>query len=190
MREDCKIRSYSSMSAPTGNASTPVKDAKKKGAKPKPSFNHSQQRKMPIEYLGEETPGPGSYLPASTFGRYAKSTQQSNKKPSSSFRSGSAQRTQASNQQVPGAGAYTPNKYATEKNRNNPSSTMKSKSKRFGSGVGIPDGASDGDRKHEPGPGEYDSHNYKTIQTYLHNKKERMSRHAARESTAQHGTTA
>lgn len=163
-----------------GAAPKDTKEAAAKSAK-KPAkrqaFNSTLQRKMHVDYLGEGTPGPGSYMPASTFGAHAKavakSTKAEAKRPSSSFRSGSPQRAGNLMQSVPGAGAYSPNSKSIEKNANNPSAGMKSKSKRFGGMSGPLESA---DAKREPGPGEYESQNHKTIQTYVAKRRERMSR--------------
>jgi hypothetical protein len=71
--------------------------------------------------------------------------------PSSSFHSKSVQREKAQNLHVPGAGAYTPNWTACEKNTVNPASAFKARGARF-------QGADTWERaqKTEPGPGAYE----------------------------------
>jgi hypothetical protein len=114
------------MTTATGAATASAAGAKKKGAgatdkRPKSSFLTKEKREMRVEYLGEQTPGPGAYLPASTFGKHAAKSPSPTKKPgrvsSSSFASASSQRPPMENTHVPGAGAYTPNKGSIERNK-------------------------------------------------------------------------
>ena len=136
--------------------------------KKRSSFGGTQKREMRIEMLGEDTPGPGAYLPASTFARAASATSSSKKGAkvltTSSFRSTSLQRPRAINEQVPGPGAHSPNKVATERNLTNSAPHLAAKGLRF---AGL--GSSDWDHAEvaggvDPGPGEYETHKYRTIQ--------------------------
>jgi hypothetical protein len=148
--------------------------AARSSAKNVSNFGQHEKREMRIDFMGEGTPGPGAYLPASTFAKYSKSSSNSAKKPSSAFRSGSPQRPRMHNEHVPGAGAYSPNKTSIEKNKTNCGNSLKSKTKRFQSTAGG--GAEEREKAVEPGPGYYDSHKAKTIMTSLAKKRERMSR--------------
>ena len=105
--------------ATAGSAPASAGGAKKKGDKKgtKAPFSVTARREMKIDYLGEQTPGPGSYLPASTFGKYTKGSGMGSKKPSSAFKSGSAQRARTLNEHVPGPGAHSPNHISTERNK-------------------------------------------------------------------------
>lgn len=143
----------------------------------KPGFLANTKREMRMEILGEGTPGPGSYLPASTFGKYSKSaSSKMSKMQSSAFKSTSKQRPVNKATSVPGPGSHSPNHQATsrEKKGNNPGANMKSKGERFASEPGSPTSPKKGPS--EPGPGYYDAHTHKTIQTFLSAKRERMSR--------------
>ena len=168
------------MASATGESATASSKKKAKAdAKSKAAFSTRTARTMQIEYLGEGTPGPGAYLPASTFGKFDKSAekQKQRNRPTSSFKSTSPSRPRTVNEHVPGPGAHTPSYMATSsvKKLTNPGASMKSKTKRFGGAVGTTDTA-DKNKAREPGPGDYNSHNAKTIATYLAKKRERMSR--------------
>ena len=93
----------------TGKASRKHSPGKKQGT----GFLANSKREMRIDYLGEATPGPGSYLPASTFGKHDKSLSKMSKVQSSAFRSGSSQRPKSRPSEVPGPGAHSPNHMAT-----------------------------------------------------------------------------
>lgn len=93
----------------TGKASRKHSPGKKQGT----GFLANSKREMRIDYLGEATPGPGSYLPASTFGKHDKSLSKMSKVQSSAFRSGSSQRPKSRPSEVPGPGAHSPNHLAT-----------------------------------------------------------------------------
>ena len=142
------------------------------------AFATRTARRMPIDLLGEATPGPGSYMPASTFGKHERSAekQKQRNRPSSAFKSTSPARPRASNEHVPGPGAHSPKHWVTsaEKKVLNPGASLRSKGKRFGNTGTLDDTSKD--KKREPGPGEYNSHTHKTIQNYLTKKRQLMSR--------------
>jgi hypothetical protein len=109
---------------------------------------------MQLELLGDNTPGPGSYMPASTFGKPTRA----GLKPglaSSQFRSRSAQRARPSNEHVPGAGYYEPNRKAIEVNVTNAAPHMVAKSNRFKQAAQPTD--------EYVGPGAYESHEFNSV---------------------------
>ena len=136
-------------------ASTSKKSASKNNRAGSGSFGTQQQRKIAIEIMGESTPGPGAYNGGARMrnGKVASlaAMDSGEKMPSSSFHSKSAQREKSQNLHVPGAGAYTPNWTACEKNVVNPASGFKARGARFS-------GADSWERaqKTEPGPGAYE----------------------------------
>ena len=84
----------------------------------KPGFLANTKREMRMEILGEGTPGPGSYLPASTFGKYSKSaSSKMSKMQSSAFKSTSKQRPVNKATSVPGPGSHSPNHQATSREK-------------------------------------------------------------------------
>jgi hypothetical protein len=136
-------------------ASTSKKSASRNNRAGTGAFGTQQQRKIAIEIMGEATPGPGAYnggerMRNGKVGALA-AMDTGERMPSSSFHSKSAQREKAQNLHVPGAGAYTPNWTACEKNTVNPASAFKARGARF-------QGADTWERaqKTEPGPGAYE----------------------------------
>lgn len=134
------------------------------------SFGGTSKREMRLELMGEDTPGPGAYLPTSTFARASASSSSMSanakgKKPAvttSSFRSTSAQRLALHNIRVPGPGAHSPNKAAVEKNATNPSMHLISRGNRF---APFGSGSARGRGRPEPGPGTYETQRFCTMAT-------------------------
>ena len=66
-------------------------EGKRKGKRPeqKAAFGGASRRQLALELMGQDAsgPGPGAYLPSSTFGKYAKHQSKASKGPSSAFRS-------------------------------------------------------------------------------------------------------
>jgi len=119
------------------------------------SFGARQNRKMPIELMGEATPGPGAYN-GDLMMRTGKKANLSafdtgERMPSSSFKSTSVQRAKSQNTHVPGAGAYTPQHTALEPNKRNPAAGMKAKGQRFKASTSW-----ERSQATEPGPGAYE----------------------------------
>lgn len=149
----------------TPNKPTPTGRIKTKdgSSRKSPAFGGTAKRDARFELMGEGSPGPGSYLPASTFARAASPSRSKSAKgrpqSSSSFRSGSAQRPRALNEHVPGAGAYTPSRTAIEPGARNPGSALASKGNRFGDRTCN---ISASETEHI-GPGEYESQNHRSV---------------------------
>ena len=141
---------------------TPVTEGKRKPSKAKSeklAFGGSVRRRLPLEIMGESIqagPGPGAYLPSSTFGKYAKYKHKAAAGPSPVFRSRLPQRPKPENEDVPGAGAYSPEMETIEKGVHGV--TINSGPERFGDSEFLSDST-------EPtvGPGRYDSHDHKTL---------------------------
>lgn len=153
--------------SPTGGKDSPGKEksnsARDKEAKPtkrRTSFGGTSRREMRLDLLGENTPGPGSYQPSSTFARAASSSSfYRNKKlatTTAQFRSNSAQRGAVRNEKLPGPGTFSPNMNATERNATNSGPHLRAKGSRFAPLEGSDATAST--HKPEPGPGAYESH--------------------------------
>ena len=123
-------------------------------------FNVTARRAMPEGTVGEGGPGPGSYMPASTFGKFEMSSekQKQRNRQTSSFRSKSLQRPRPQNELVPGPVVFSA--HAVYKNVTNPGSSMKSKAKRLDAGS-IEWAASQ--TSPNLGPGAYNSQTHKTI---------------------------
>ena len=136
-------------------AATSKKSASRNNRAGSGSFGSQQQRKIAIEIMGEATPGPGAYNGGDMLRSGKKAALSAfdtgEKMPSSSFHSKSAQREKQQNLHVPGAGAYTPNWSACEKNMLNSANGMKSRGPRF-SGADTWERA----QRTEPGPGAYE----------------------------------
>ena len=124
----------------------------------KAAFSHTAKRVMREDIIGEGSPGPGAYLPASTFAKA--SAFDKKKKGSSSFRSGSSQRPKFMNEHVPGAGAYTPSFQSIEKNKTNPGASLGSKNGRFDAASSMNLAASE---TGQLGPGAYEVSHYKSL---------------------------
>ena len=133
------------------------------------------KRELRMDLMGEATPGPGTYMPASTFGKNAvsKEAQQQMKRPSSAFKSTSLQRAKPGLVDVPGPGAHSPNHKSIEKNTTNPGNSLIAKSKRFGAGGAEGPSAS---TAAAVGPGAYDSHVIGSVADKITKNVERMSR--------------
>lgn len=132
----------------------------KSPSKRRTSFGGTSKREMRLELLGEDTPGPGAYLPASTFAKAASSSSMHRGKQlpttTSSFRSTSAQRQRPRNEKNPGPGSFSPNMSATERNATNSAPHLSAKGRRFSAlGSSEWDHAKDGGYS-EPGPGHYE----------------------------------
>ena len=119
-------------------------------------FGPRENRVLNIELLGEATPGPGAYNGDAMMRTGKKANlaalDSGEKMPMSSFKSTSSKTVKVSNEHVPGAGAYTPNHSAIEKQPMNPANSLKGKGSRF-------KGADAWERAQaaEPGPGAYET---------------------------------
>ena len=138
------------------------------------SFGATSKREMRHEIMGEGSPGPGSYMPASSFARAASASRVRSKsgKPApsslSSFRSTSLQRPRAQNERVPGPGNYSPTMGSIEKNLTNPGALMSSKSERGK----LWDASESG----KLGPGEYNSHFHRSLNEAVSRSVSKTSR--------------
>lgn len=130
-------------------------------------FGGTSRRDLRLELMGEDTPGPGAYLPASTFAKAASSSSSSalNKKgkkapaTTSAFRSTSPQRIIARIVDSPGPGSASPNWTAIDKNITNGAPFLNAKGERFGKTTDW-SATSTGD---DVGPGAYETHKYATL---------------------------
>ena len=148
---------------------------RKKGGKLGTFGGGSTKRELRIDLMGEATPGPGAYMPASTFGKNAvsKEAQLQRSRPSSAFKSKSLQRERPPLANNPGAGQYEPKFGAIEKNRINPGNSLKSQTVRFGHGsVDTVSSGTDTD----VGPGAYESHVHGSVAKRIAKNVEMMSR--------------
>lgn len=180
--------------AASADASSPKGEKKPSSARGKSrkySFGGTSRREMRLELLGENTPGPGSYLPASSFAKAASSSSmfrgREYKNTTSSFRSTSAQREPLHKEKYrphkaiapkptgneeaevgldfPGPGTHTPNLAATERNATNAAPHLSAKGKRFAVIAGSIDNttATGEPIAPEPGPGSYETHRLRTL---------------------------
>jgi hypothetical protein len=125
--------------------------------------------------MGEETPGPGAYMPSSTFGKFAsKSNKQFANRASPEFRSKSDQRPKEANLGVPGAGTYTVKHAVIEKKLTNPGSSMQGKAERFLKEDSLMNQMVDATQK--IGPGQYNSHVHNSLQQQVEKRVGQMSR--------------
>ena len=115
----------------SASAKTALSSARSHGSK---AFGASSRRALRLDVMGEETPGPGAYMPLSTFAKAASgasynpgsSTTSSTASsirapkgmPTALFRSRSPQRGKVGNQLTPGPGTHTPIFSAQEPNPN------------------------------------------------------------------------
>jgi len=146
---------------------------KQTGRAHKPGFHHTDQRRLVMDMGDAQSPGPGAYLPASTFGKHAtylKSSSSNPSRPSAVFRSGSPSRPRPINEHVPGPGAHTPNFGCQEKNVTNSAPHLKAKGIRP-----FSDWSAD-DAGKEVGPGAYESHVYRSLQKLCNEQIDRMSK--------------
>ncbi len=168
-------KSFGYEEKPSPSALDKLKGKAKKGGKLGTFGGGSTKRELRMDLMGEATPGPGSYLPASTFGKHAtsKEAQQQRTRPTSSFKSTSLQRARPPNEHVPGAGAYSPNHGSIEKNSTNPGNSLIAKSQRFGKGgMDLVISSTDDDI----GPGAYESHVHGSVAKKIAKNVEMMSR--------------
>jgi len=161
--------------SPSFEMSKPQAAAKMRqtGKAPKPGFTSTNQRRLVMDLGDAASPGPGAYLPASTFGKHAqflKSSSSNPNKPSSVFRSTTPSRPRPLNEQVPGPGAHTPNFDIREKNITNSGPHLKAKGERKYSEWGADDTGP------IVGPGSYESHVHRSLQKLCNEQIERMSK--------------
>jgi len=168
-------KSFGYEEKPSAASLEKVKAKGKKGGKLGVFGGGSTKRELRMELMGESTPGPGSYMPVSTFGKNAGSreAQQQRKRPTSSFKSTSLQRARPHNEHVPGAGTYSPNHSSIEKNRTNPGNSLVAKTTRFGAGGADLVSTSTDD---DVGPGAYESHLHGSVAKRIAKNVEMMSR--------------
>ena len=120
-------------------------------------FGTREGRELNIETMGESTPDPGAYngdvMMRSGKKANLAALDSSEKMPSSSFKSLTSKFPKQHNEQVPGAGAYSPKHTAVEHTlAQNPAHSMKAQGSRF-------KGADSWERAQasEPGPGAYET---------------------------------
>lgn len=153
--------------AAASTAASPASGARSATPPKKKIFGGTSRRDLQLDLMGEDTPGPGAYLPASTFAKAAGSSSSSalNKKgkkapvTTSAFRSSSPQRVNARIVDSPGPGAHSPNKTAIEKNITNGAPFLNAKGQRFGKSAEWAPSATEDD----VGPGAYETHKYNTL---------------------------
>jgi len=136
------------------------------------NFGTREQRSMRVDIMGESTPGPGEYngdLMMRTGKKANLSAFDSSEKyPSSSFQSKSAKVGKVGNEQVPGAGAYTPSMSSIEAAPSNPAMHMKAQGKRFEAVKQVTDPM--------VGPGAYESHMEGSVATSVKKSVSKASR--------------
>jgi hypothetical protein len=144
----------------------------------KAAWGGTSRRELQLEVMGENTPGPGSYMPASTFakasgsGGHATSSSKKGAKikgklPTSSFRSASEQRPRPRNLKNPGPGSHSPDRGSTERNVSTPNFA------RFSLSGSAMDGHS---VTEEIGPGAYNTHMHRTLAMGVKEAVEQKSR--------------
>ena len=171
----------------SASAKTAMSSARSHMSKGSSAFGGTSKRALRMQVSGEDTPGPGAYMPLSTFAKaslggsdYSRpataggsSTTSSRMSitsrvtktlPTALFRSKSPQRAKVRNENVPGPGAHTPN-FTSVSVGGNPSPTnaaphLQAKGKRFQRGI-LDDGKVNGTEK--VGPGSYETHKYQTL---------------------------
>ena len=137
-------------------ASSSKKSVSKSNRSGAGSFGGKEQRALAIDIMGESTPGPGAYdggkmMRTGKLGALS-AMDTGERMPMSSFKSKSLQRPRKKEtENVPGAGAYSPQFTALEKGKTNPGASMRAKGARF-------QGANSWEKAQaaEPGPGSYE----------------------------------
>ena len=155
------------------DGSSPASKAKTHRVAKHAGFNATSKRVIQHDIAGEGSPGPGAYMPASSFARpesAPRSKKSGKAAPTtlSSFRSTSAQRPPPQNDRLPGPGQYSPVRSSVEKNQTNPGSQILSKSAR-GKLVGTSETG-------KVGPGDYNSHYHRSLNESVTKSVSRMSR--------------
>ena len=150
--------------------------AKTKGGKLGVFGGGTQRRELQMQTIGagESGPGPGAYMPASTFGKFegSREKQQQRSRPTSSFKSLLPARPRPSNEHVPGPGAHSPSTKAIDKNLTNSAPHLSSKMPLSGGSMQLVSKAT----PYHVGPGAYNSHVHNSVAKNIAKKVEMMSR--------------